>query len=235
MNKMKMRKYLYGRWGEGLRSLGAFLRDCVFPEGALCRGCGKISDGSPLCPACRERLQTDDAARAWTFTAVEPDLPAYSLRPHTGLARQMVLNLKHQSEACLAAEMARLILPLPAWLVLSPETVVTWVTMPRRRLRRRGIDHGHLLAEATAECLHLSCRQLLLRTNDHARSQARLNQAGRVRNLVGVFSPKEHISFPVLLVDDVLTTGTTARRCAEALRRGGAREIMVLTFTKAVR
>ena len=38
----------------------------------------------------------------------------------------------------------------------------------------------------------------------------------------------------VLLVDDVLTTGTTAARCIEALREGGAREITVLTMTKAL-
>ena len=38
----------------------------------------------------------------------------------------------------------------------------------------------------------------------------------------------------VLLIDDVLTTGTTARRCAAALREGGAEDITVLAFTRAV-
>ena len=41
------------------------------------------------------------------------------------------------------------------------------------------------------------------------------------------------MSFPVLLVDDVLTTGTTVSRCAEALRAAGAAEITALTVTRA--
>jgi len=228
-----IRDLLYGPWGNGFRAAARFLLDCVYPEGAVCRGCGKISDGTPLCPSCRKRLTEEGAGLAWDFTDLEPGLPAYSLRPHDGLPRQLILNLKHRGEACLAEELARLILPLPAYLTLSPDTVVTWVTMPRRRLRARGIDHGRLLAEATARELGLPCRQLLNRRNDRSSTQARLGKTAREANLTGAFSPAEAIRFPVLLIDDVLTTGTTARRCAEALRRGGAGDLIVLTFTRA--
>jgi len=121
-----IRDLLYGPWGNGFRAAARFLLDCVYPEGAVCRGCGKISDGTPLCPSCRKRLTEEGAGLAWDFTDLEPGLPAYSLRPHDGLPRQLILNLKHRGEACLAEELARLILPLPAYLTLSPDTVVTW-------------------------------------------------------------------------------------------------------------
>ena len=230
-----MQKYIYGKWGDLLRAAGAFLRDTVYPEGAVCSCCGKISDGRPLCPDCRETLERNGAAFAWFFTELEPDLPAYSLRPHEGLSRDLVLKLKHGSEACLAKEMAAAVLPLPAFLSFPPETVVTWVPMPAKRLRVRGIDHGRLLAEAVAETLGLPCRQLLRRTNDRSIAQAALGREGRLKNLAGVFSPAGRIRTPVLLVDDVLTTGTTARRCAEALRAGGAESVTVLTFTRSVK
>jgi len=230
-----MQKYIYGKWGELLKTAGAFLRDTVYPEGAVCSCCGKISDGRPLCPDCREKLERDGTAFAWFFTELEPDLPAYSLRPHEGLSRDLVLKLKHQGEACLAREMAAAVLPLPAFLSFSPDTVVTWVPMPAKRLRARGIDHGRLLAEAVAAELGLSCRKLLNRANDRSKAQATLGQEGRLKNLAGVFSPAVRIRTPVLLVDDVLTTGTTARRCAEALRTGGAVHITVLTFTRSVK
>lgn len=80
-----IRDMLFAPWGEGLQVFGAFLRDCVYPEGAICRACGKISDGTPLCPACRKKLTEEGSGYAWTFTGLEPDLPAYSLRPHEGI------------------------------------------------------------------------------------------------------------------------------------------------------
>ena len=128
-----------------------------------------------------------------------------------------------------------LLLPLPKDLPFSPDTVVTWVTMPENRRRDRMIDHGRLLAEAAAKRLGLSCRRLLNRRETRQKNQASLGSAARRENLKNAFEPCERIDFPVLLVDDVLTTGTTARRCAEALRKGGAEKVSVLTFTRATR
>ena len=115
-----------------------------------------------------------------------------------------------------------------------PDTVVTWVTMPENRRRERMIDHGHLLAEAAARQLGFPCRQLLIRRETRQKNQASLGRDARQENLKNAFLPLEKITFPVLLVDDVLTTGTTARRCAEALRAGGAGTVTVLAFTRAL-
>ena len=230
-----MKLNLYGRWFTFLPEIKTFLLETVYPERAVCRACGKISSGdSPLCADCRSRLVADGTAYAWDREDLEPDLSAYTLRPHTGVARQLVIRLKHSTEKCLADELADLLLPLPPHIFFPPETVVTWVPMPRSRRIERCIDHGQVLAEAAAERLGLSCRPLLRRTDTKEKPQATLNREQREKNLSGAFSPAEKITFPVLLVDDVLTTGTTARRCAEALRRGGAEEITVLAFTRAM-
>ena len=91
-----------------------------------------------------------------------------------------------------------------------------------------------MLAETAAARLGLPCRALLERLETKEKPQATLGQKEREANLARAFRPAAKISFPVLLVDDVLTTGTTARRCARALREGGAAEITVLAFTRAV-
>ena len=226
---------MYAPLGANWPAVRAFLLDLVYPEGAVCRACGKVCGGEVLCPSCRSALQSDGSMFRWDTEELDPELTAYFLTPHTGIARTLVLRLKHQAEACAVRPLADLLLPLPKGLPFSPDTVVTWVTMPESRRRDRMIDHGRLLAEAVAAQLHLPCRQLLLRRETRQKNQASLNRAAREENLKNAFEPREKITFPVLLVDDVLTTGTTARRCAEALRKGGAEKVSVLTFTRATR
>ena len=231
---MKKAEFLYGGFFAFLPRVREFLLETVFPERAVCRVCGRITDGGVLCGACRNHLRTDGIAIAWDREELEPDLDAYVLRPHTGTARQLVIRLKHSAEKCLADELADLLLPVPSHISFPPDTVVTWVPMPETRRRERCIDHGKTLAEAVAARLHLSCRSLLTRLETRDKPQATLGQKAREANLSRAFAPAEKISFPVLLVDDVLTTGTTARRCAEALRSGGARKVTLLAFTRAL-
>ena len=228
------RDALYGGFFAFLPKVRDFLLDTVFPEHAVCRACGKITEGGILCRECEGRLQADGMVSAWDREELEEDLDAYTLRPHTGVARQLVLRLKHSAEKCIAGELADLLLPVPPYVVFSPDTVVTWVPMPENRRRERCIDHAQVLAEAAAARLGLPCRSLLVRLETHDRPQARLNRKDREANLANAFRPAEKIRFPVLLVDDVLTTGTTARRCAAALREGGARKITLLAFTRAL-
>ena len=224
---------LYAPFGANWPAIRSFVLDLVWPEGAVCRACGRISDGGVLCASCRSSLYSNGSLFRWEAVKLSSDLTAYCLAPHAGIARSLILRLKHQAEACVVRPLADLILPVPASFSLPQDTVVTWVTMPESRRRDRMIDHGHLLAEAVADQLGFPCCQLLLRRETREKNQASLNRNARQENLKNAFLPKEKITGSVLLVDDVLTTGTTARRCAQALRLGGAEQVTVLTFTRA--
>jgi len=224
-------KWLFGKWGPLEKQSLEWLKDVLWPEGAFCCACGRVTDGTALCPPCREELRSSGFLYSWDMTELEPGFRAWSLRPHSGIARELVIRLKFNAEARAAELLADLALPLPDQFSFPPDTVVTWITMPESRRRERFIDHGRLLAEAIAEKLGLPCRQLLLRRDKKEKSQVGLNEARRAANLKGAFLPKETISFPVLIVDDVRTTGTTLCRAAEALRAGGALDISALTVT----
>lgn len=213
--------------------LPVLLKEILYPEGAVCLCCGTVSDGTRLCPACREELLYSDMLSFWRFRDLS-GVSAYSLRPHRGVARSLVLQLKHGAVSGAANELASVLLPLPEGLSFSPDTVVTFVPMPASRRRERCIDHGETLARAFADRLGLPCRPLLARTKVRAHTQEGLGKTRRAANLKGVFQPLEPIHFPVLLTDDVLTTGTTALRCIESLRSAGASEITVLTATYAI-
>ena len=230
---MKFDAWLFGKFGPAERAAAAWLRDAVWPEVALCCACGRVTDGEILCPSCRLDLQAQGYVFSWDQAEPVPGVIAWGLRPHDGIHRTLIHRLKYGAEARAAEALASLVLPLPDSLSFPPDTVVTWVTMPESRRRNRGIDHGRLLAEAVARQLCLPCRQLLARRDRREKSQVSLAETGRRANLKGAFTPLEKISFPVLLVDDVRTTGTTLARCTEALRDGGAEQVTAMTVTRA--
>ena len=231
MSSRKFESWLFGKWGPLERSVADWTKDVLWPEGAFCCACGRVTDGSGLCAACRESLLYDGSFWAWERSDPAPDLPAWSLRPHDGVPRQLILRLKYGAEARAARLLSELLLPLPEDVSFPPDTVVTWVAMPESRRRDRAIDHGRLLAEIFAEKLGLPCRSLLVRRDRHEKRQATLGARQRAANLEGAFRPRERITFPVLIIDDVRTTGTTLCRCADALRAGGAEQIFALTVT----
>lgn len=231
MSSRKFEKWLFGKWGPLEKALAAWGRDVIWPENVFCCACGRATDGGALCAACRDSLRYNGAFYAWREKELQPGLSVWSLRPHDGVPRQLIIRLKYGAEARAAGVLADLLLPLPDDVVFPPDTVVTWVTMPESRRRDRAVDHGRLLAEAFAEKLSLPCRQLLLRRDRFEKHQVGLSAGQRAANLKGAFRAKEPISFPVLIVDDVRTTGTTLCRCADALHAGGAEKIFALTVT----
>ena len=231
MSPRAFEKWLFGKWGPLEKAVVSRAEDLIWPEGAFCCACGRVSGEDGLCVACRESLLHDGAFFAWERSDPEPDLPAWSLRPHEGVPRRLILQLKFGAEARAARLLSELLLPLPEDVSFPPDTVVTWVTMPESRRRDRAVDHGRLLAEAFAEKLGLPCRQLLLRRDRREKRQVGLGAEQRSANLRGAFAAREKITFPVLIVDDVRTTGTTLCRCAAALRDGGAERIFALTAT----
>ncbi|MGN0747801.1 MAG: ComF family protein [Aristaeellaceae bacterium] len=217
----------------------------VYPRRTLCLLCAGLSRGGFLCEGCRERLASvrltgrlcdvcghpleDGACR---FCRGKSPCRMRSVWRHEEAALVLVHRLKYQAVADCALPLARGIADLAAGMNLPADTVVTWVTMPKRRLRERGIDHGRALAEETARLLGLPCRRLLTRRGE-GHTQHGLSREARLKNLTGAFACGERLIRPVLLVDDVMTTSATARSCAACLRAAGAPEVVVITATQA--
>ncbi len=230
-----------------LQRLDAALLDLIYPEGERCLCCGRSSHGMLLCQACADNLDDvrlrgelgprcggllDEKKRCRTCRDCGKRLIARSAWLHRGAARTLVLRLKHSGLSAaaplLAKGMAEAIRDL-----LPEETVVTWITMPKERWRERVLDHGQLLAKALGEELHLPVRQLL--TRQHTKklaTQASLSGKERRQNQKGTYCCEAPVSGTVLLVDDVLTTGSTLLAAGEALRAAGAERVLAVTATR---
>lgn len=123
-------------------------------------------------------------------------------------------------------------------------TVVAVPLFPSKE-RQRGYNQAVLLADAALSVLKRTRPEWKLRTAHgviqrvrDTESQFALTPRGRRRNLKGAFAVEDGaalIGREVLLVDDIYTTGATARECARVLRRAGAAKVWVATLARAQR
>ena len=210
-----------------LKKADRALTELLWPTGAVCLICGRLSGGEALCGDCREELD-----RGWLEHERGPVQACWT---HKGPAGTLVRLLKDRGVEQAAEVLAEGLARRAREAGLPPDAVVTWVPMPRHRRLQRGRDHGKTLAEAAAARLGLAVVPLLRRRKHSSRhTQRGLNREMRRKNVAGAFEPAAAELPPrVLLVADVRTTGATLHACGEALRRAGARQVWALTATAA--
>ena len=223
----------------------------LFPLGISCLLCGEPSYGETVCEACRDALETArlqeplcprcgmELGEEGCAFCRERTLPVNGIRSawrYQDAPMRLVTALKFRGIAAAAEIMAGEMAEAAASLALPPDTLVTWVTMPQKRKRERGIDHGFLLATSLGKALGLPVRQLLLRERrKREHSQRGLNAEERSRNLKGVFRGTGCEGHGVLLADDVFTTGNTIAECSQALLEAGCSGVWAITATRVVR
>lgn len=233
-----------------LRAL-AGVENVLFPRAAVCLLCGdprRAQMQDCLCPACREQLgrlrlrdglclrcmaPLDDRGRCAFCAAggMEGLHEGFAAFRHQGAAREMVMQLKYrycdEAAEALALGMAQCV-PLGRYDALVP------VPLHARRQRVRGGNQAALLCHALSPRLGLPVLPLLARVRE-TREQASLARGDRLRNVQGAFALRGEVrGLRLLIVDDVRTTGATARACAQTLGQGGARRMGILTATAAI-
>jgi predicted amidophosphoribosyltransferase len=145
------------------------------------------------------------------------------------------MRLKFTGERSVAAAMAPFIAPFLEWPIAPAKDppVVTWVPLGRRRRRARMFDQAEALARAAADVAGQPVVRLLKRVVE-TDPQARRSGPERRRALRGAFETRGRAPATVLLVDDVLTSGSTAAACAEALMAAGARTVVAVTAARSL-
>ncbi len=233
------RRYLRQLLGAGL--------DLVLPP--VCPACGEAkSDG--LCATCRRQLHRRAApgcarcgapavgrarcgARHDELRNVRQLVaPLAFVGAGGALVRRFKLDGDASAGRLLAREMA------DAWRVwgLAPRPLVVPVPLHRARLRQRGFDQARWLAARIAARVGLRTALRGMARTRATRPQGDARVLSRAANVRGVFAVREAAALrgrDVLLVDDVFTTGATARACAGLLRAGGARSVSLLVACRS--
>lgn len=234
----------------------------IYP--VTCAVCGEPAAQS-LCEACRDVLRRVPRpiclyCGAYTAgTAQDPErcehcagFPreydwARSALVLEGATRRMVHDLKYHHASYLAEPLAAVLHEL--WqhtpqAMRSRRCALVPVPVDKRRIHERGYNQAELLALELGRLLGVEvCRPLVrLLTDEEKRSMTRMSARARQQqaNKVYAASPqwlKRNTPMPecVVLVDDVYTTGATARACSRVLRAlPGVREVGVLTLARAM-
>ena len=164
---------------------------------------------------------------------------------HQGVARRLVAEFKFGGQPVLGRLMADL--ARQAFVdCVSPigpleQVLVTWVPSHRAARRERGYNQAEVFARALAGDPKALPLAGLVRKTAATKHQKGLGRAGRQSNLRGVFSLDERAvtGLPsgyqsLLLVDDVYTTGATAREVSSVLAAGTGLPVYVFTFSRVV-
>lgn len=216
--------------------------EALAAHGGLCSACWAelVIPGEPACAKCQRPL--GDGIAAGSVCA--PCLASPPL--HDGIAaatlyneasRRLVLAFKHGRRIALADQLARLILPRIGQ--VGAEWLIVPVPLHRWRLWRRGFNQSALLGREVAKT-----KGARLLVDGLVRRKATpmlggLGRAARMRVLSGAIAvnPKRAGTIrgaKVLLIDDVLTSGSTSEACVRALKRAGAEQVVVACFARVL-
>ena len=231
--------------GDLVRSASAVasrVLDLALP--ALCAGCER--EGPPLCVECAPALDARLDAPPGVPIGLPGDIPAPLVQiewctSFTGVTRRALHRLKYAGDRRLAEPLGRAVGRRWARAGAGGDVLVP-VPASRDRVGERGHDQAVLIARAAGAVLGLPVREDLLQRRWVTAAQFDLDREARAGNVAGAFRVRRGAELParggpggppwIVLVDDVLTTGSTLAACATALLAAGALAVSAVTVAR---
>ena len=206
------------------------LVDFVFPPACLI--CGRtFSEGNLICHDCKHALTINSYRYDPSPRNIKNVKNISVLLPYDNRCRTLIHALKYhgvQSTGLLLGEL----MGRKAVQQFSPpeDTFLVPVPLHPSRLRERGYNQSERLAQGFSSFTgHSIVENILTRTRE-TETQTALTPEQRIKNVTGTFQYTGRCALsgrPVILIDDVMTTGSTLSECARALKEGGAGMIFV--------
>ena len=211
-----------------------FVLDLLFPP--KCVFCGKVLDSgeSGFCRRCQRELPwlTDGEAE---LTGEFFSLCTEPLR-YQDKVRDSIHRYKFKGRRGYHKVYGKLVAQCVHDHLDGRYDLITWVPLSDRRKRERGYDQAFLLASAAALELGDVAVETLRKERNTDPQSGITEDAQRRANVLGAYTPVDPelvAGKRILLIDDVVTTGSTLSECARTLRTMGAEDVVCAALARA--
>ena len=216
--------------GEAKVKILSGILELLFPQ--RCTFCHRLTQGgAKVCPRCEASLPYTRGAARQSFPHIESCCsPLY----YVDDVRRSLLRYKFEGLSVYAEVYGDFLAKCIDENKISCDSI-TWVSLSRKRLRRRGYDQARLLAEEVSRRIGDPCVPMLRKIRNNPAQSGVGDAKKRRENVKGVYEaiPEAEIRGKrVLLVDDIVTSGATLSACAAILRQAGAKEVSALTLAR---
>lgn len=212
-----------------------FLLDLLFPP--RCVFCGKLlrnGEDNGLCAACQSELP-------WIVGQVaeqKPEFISLCVSPlwYQGEVRESIHRYKFSGRSGYAPFYGRLVAQCVQDHLAGRFDLITWVPLSKERLKVRGYDQAMLLAQAVAKELGNTAVGMLRKMRNTDAQSGLTDASARKANVMGTYEvvdPALVEGKRILLIDDVVTTGSTLSECAGILCIHGAADVVCATLARA--
>ena len=242
---MNLFDFLFPKYCVNCKKFGDFLcSNCFsrlsFDTKNICLVCGNPSYDGLTHPRCRGRYRIEGSFTGVVFNSVSKKLIyQFKYKPYLSSLSSFLTDLLYES----LIQNENFNKTLGSQLLFIP------IPLSAAKLRKRGYNQAEILAKGLSRKFGSPCLNLLKRVRE-TKSQVGLNKKERKENISGAFEIINHlparlaaeragkagkssiINHNIILVDDVLTTGSTFSEACSVLKRSGAAKVWAVAFAK---